>query len=454
MGRKLFGTDGMRGRAGEYPLQPQLLYSMGQSLVKSGLQRILIGRDTRASGPWIERTLAAGIAAARGTPVTVGVITTPGVSLLCRSGEFDGGIMISASHNPYRDNGVKIFGADGIKLSDAEEIRLEQRIEAETSTLPSQLEAAASSPAPVADFDRGRVQEYVNFLIGTWGDGSLRGIKVALDCANGAAYAVAEEVFQRLGAEVVAVGNRPDGANINARCGALHPATLSALVTEQQADVGLAFDGDADRLILVDEQGTVRDGDYVLYILGTSLAREARLPTGTVVTTVMANLGLELALGREGLALERTQVGDRHVLAAMLQGGHELGGEQSGHTIIRSCSVSGDGILTGIQVLKVMTRTRQPLSRLCRGMQKLPQVLLNVDVRDQEDYSQIPAIQDKISAAEKSLGDRGRVLIRYSGTEPVARIMVEGPRQELVETLAGSVASAFEAELGARRAEE
>ncbi len=417
--------------------------------MSAGYRRIVIGRDTRISGPWIERTLAAGIRAGGGKAVSVGVITTPGISFLSRTQGFDAGVAISASHNPFHDNGIKIFEASGLKLSDADEARLEQLIEADTSSLPDPVEQPDASPQAVSSFDREQVAKYIQFLVQTSSNGSLRGTRVALDCANGAAFAIAEEALGRLGAELLPIENRPDGRNINSNCGALHPQGLAEIVRRQRADVGLAFDGDADRLVLVDENGSVRDGDYVLYALGRHLVREGRLPTATIVTTVMANLGLEVALRREGLQLERTRVGDRYVLEAMLKGGHELGGEQSGHTILKSRSISGDGILTGIQILNVMSLNQAPLSRLCQGLEKFPQVLLNVKVGKKPDFAQIPSIRAAIDSSRSRLGPDARVLIRYSGTEPLARIMVEGPDQALIEDAANAIADCFRAELGA-----
>ncbi len=446
MTRHLFGTDGIRGVAGEPPLTPETIHALGRALVGSGLGRLLIGRDTRSSGPWIEAALRAGIEAEQGEAVSVGVIPTPGVSFLCRDDGFDAGVVISASHNPYRDNGIKIFGPNGLKLSDRQEAALERRIDPEPG-----LEAPGvreCEPPEARFYDRERVDRYTGFLVSTAAGECFAGSKIALDCAHGAAFAVAPEVFRRLGAEVVLLGTEPDGSNINRGRGALHPEGLIELVRREKADAGLAFDGDADRLILVDESGRLRDGDHVLFLLSHQFSEEDRLPTRTVVTTVMANIGLEVALRRDGLDMLRTRVGDRYVLEAMLEGGHHLGGEQSGHTIVRDHAMAGDGILTAIQVLLAMRRSRQPLSRLCGGLEKYPQVLLNVSVAAKPDFSEIPAIQQEIDRARERLGDEGRIVIRYSGTEPLARVMVEGPRRETIEALARGIADRFRSELG------
>ncbi len=446
--RHLFGTDGIRGVAGEYPLDPDTLRALGRALVASGFRRIVLGRDTRASGPQIEEDLRSGIAEGGGAAESVGVITTPGVSFLCRTQGFDAGIVISASHNPFADNGIKVFASDGLKLSDQQEVRLEARVR--QNGRPRIEQARRQEPArdDISWFDREPAGRYMDFLTGTFGPASLGGMKLALDCANGAAFALAPEVFERLGAELVIRADQPDGTNINSNCGAMHPEPLARLVREEGAEAGFAFDGDADRLILVDEQGSVRDGDYALYVLGRRLAEQGLLPSGVVVSTVMANVGLEVALRNLGLELLRTRVGDRYVLEAMQEGGHELGGEQSGHTILRRYSVAGDGILTALQVLAVMVRTEQPLSILCRGLEKFPQVLLNVKVRSKPDFSRIPSLEEEIEGVRRQLGETGRVVIRYSGTEPLARIMIEGQETAAIEALARRIARRFEAELG------
>ncbi|MFQ5737750.1 MAG: phosphoglucosamine mutase [Acidobacteriota bacterium] len=446
MGR-LFGTDGIRGVAGEFPLSPPALFSFGESLVRLGKRDVLIGRDTRASGPWIQSLLEEAIHRRGGQVTSVGVITTPGVSFLCRTTPFDVAVVISASHNPHRDNGLKLFSPSGLKLSDDEESEIEQML---TSAGGAKSRFAPEKPASgeVTYFQPSAIRPYIDFLKRIPKEGSLRSLKLVLDCAHGAAFHIAPQVFAELGAEVTTLFHHPDGNNINRGCGALHPQRMAETVVRTGASLGVAFDGDGDRAIFADEHGNLIDGDHVLYVLGRSLHREGKLTSGCVVTTVMANLGLERALRREGLRMVRTAVGDRQVLKEMLRGGHGLGGEQSGHTIIREHSCAGDGILTALAVAGLVRLEGQPLSRLCRAVKKLPQVLLNVAVRRKADFSAVSRIQRTIKSAENALGERGRVVIRYSGTEPLARVMLEGECEEEIRGYAQAIAESFRETLG------
>ncbi len=443
---KLFGTDGIRGVAGQSPLDPATVAKVGRALVALGEKRVLVGRDTRESGPWIEATLSQAMRTGGALVDSAGVITTPGVAYLTRQRGFDCGVMISASHNPFRDNGIKVFSGDGLKLSDQDEQRLESLILADASD--SVVSAPGEGEPPLCFANPEFSERYAQFLESSWTPQALRGVRVTLDCANGAAHAIAPDVFRRLGADVVALCERPDGRNINAGCGALHPERMAKTVVQSRSLFGVAFDGDADRAILADELGNVVDGDFVLYVLARHFKKAGRLPSGSVVTTVMANIGLEVALRREDIGMVRTQVGDRYVLEAMLRGGHELGGEQSGHTIILHRSKAGDGILTALQVAEILIQEGLPLSQLRRGLEKFPQVLLNVVVREKPDFSVIPEIQGRIDDAAASLGNRGRVVIRYSGTEPLARVMVEGEKEEEIQAWAGAIAESFQRSLG------
>ncbi len=444
---KLFGTDGIRGVAGEPPLDPWTVGKVGRALVALGEKRVLVGRDTRVSGPWIESALSQAMRARGASVASAGVITTPGVAYLTRQAGFDCGVMISASHNPFADNGIKVFSGDGLKLSDQAEERLESLILTDPSPNGGDHDEDLGTP-PLCFSNPEFSERYIEFLESPLSRGALKGVRVMLDCANGAAHAIAPEVFGRLGADVVSLANQPDGRNINAGCGALHPEGMAKSVAQSGSLFGVAFDGDADRAILADERGNVVDGDFVLYVLALHFKKTGRLASGSVVTTVMANIGLEVALQREGIGMVRTQVGDRYVLEAMLRGGHELGGEQSGHTIILSRSKAGDGILTALQVAEILISEGRPLSQLRRGLEKFPQVLLNVVVRQKPDFSVIPEIQDRIDDAAASLGNRGRVVIRYSGTEPLARVMVEGEKEEEIQAWAGAIAESFQRSLG------
>lgn len=450
MARQLFGTDGIRGVAGEAPLDPQTVFAVGVALgqwavgTHGGSPEILVGMDTRESGRWIAETVAAG-ACAEGARVRFsGLITTPGVAYLTRNQDFVAGVMISASHNPFRDNGIKIFDHSGFKLPDDLEHRLEGTIFARLSdgVRPTRLSLAV---------DEGLDRAYVDYLAGTFRS-SLEGFRLVVDCANGAACHLAPELLRRLGAEVLPRSCEPDGRNINLHCGALHVERIGPEVVKHKATAGIAFDGDADRALMVSESGKVLDGDAILLLTAQSLLGKGLLADSggnpTVVATVMSNYGLEGALKAHGVRLLRTSVGDKYVLEEMVRTGAILGGEQSGHVIFRQYATTGDGLLTALRVLEVMAETGKGLDELTRDLKTYPQILVNVRIKHKRPIEQIVPVQDEIAAAMEDFAGAGRVLVRFSGTEPLARVMVEGPDTERVERFAHRIANAVERELG------
>jgi len=446
LGKELFGTDGIRGIAGEYPLDPRTIHAFGRALAEDAAAsathpEILIGTDTRESGPWIAGMAAEGIQAAGGRVRFAGVITTPGVAYLTRTGPFAAGVMISASHNPYQDNGIKVFGHSGFKLPDEEEHAIEQQI--------FRLRDQGIEPqAAKITVDEGLDRQYADYLAST-----IRvrfdGLRLVLDCGNGAAYRLAPELFRRLGAEVTLLGSEPNGRNINLNCGALHVQSLQAAVVAQAADGGVAFDGDADRAIFIAGSGKLVDGDAVLLASARALQSAGCLPGGTVVATVMSNLGLEKALAREGLRLTRTSVGDKYVLEEMVRLNAPLGGEQSGHIIFRQYATTGDGMLTALQVFAMARHSGAGLDELTAGLEIYPQKLVNVRVREKKDLTEVPSVAREIQRAEEEFGGAGRVLVRFSGTEPLARVMVEGPNLEQVERFTARIAEAIRHAMGA-----
>ncbi len=444
MGKELFGTDGIRGVAGESPLDPRTIYAFGRALAEDAAAsaadpEILIGMDTRESGPWIAAMVAGGIQRAGGRVRFAGVITTPGVAYLTRTGPFAAGVMISASHNPYQDNGLKVFGHSGFKLPDDEEHAIEQQI----FRLREQDEPSAAPP-PV---DEGLDRQYADYLAST--AVPFDGLRLVLDCGNGAAYRLAPELFRRLGADVTLLGAEPNGRNINLHCGALHVESLRDTVVARGADAGVAFDGDADRAIFVSGSGKLVDGDAVLLAAARALQTAGGLPRRTVVATVMSNLGLEKALEREGLRLTRTPVGDKYVLEEMVRLDAPLGGEQSGHVIFRQFATTGDGLLTALQVFSISRRSRATLDELTAGLQIYPQKLVNVRVRDKKALTEVPSVAREIRQVEAEFAGAGRVLVRFSGTEPLARVMVEGPDLAQVERFTERIADAIRKEMGA-----
>jgi phosphoglucosamine mutase len=443
--RKLFGTDGVRGVANIYPMTAEVALQLGRALAHvikygPGRHRIVVGKDTRLSGYLLEYAITAGICSMGVDVLLLGPMPTPGIAFITHSMRADAGVVISASHNPYQDNGIKFFKGDGYKLPD--------EIEAHIESLLTQREFEETRPTATEigqafrmDDARGR---YISYLKSTFPkELELDGLKIVVDCAHGATYRVAPEVLEELGAEIISIGVRPNGRNINRLCGATHPEGMARLVARYQADLGIAFDGDGDRCIVVDHRGQVVDGDHILAICALDMQRRQTLKRKTVVATVMSNLGLEVALKNHGLKLVRTQVGDRYVLETMLKGGFNLGGEQSGHLVFLNHSTTGDGILTALRLLAVMLREQKPLAELASCMEVYPQVLLNLKVRERRDLGTVPQAQKAIQAAEKRLQGRGRLLVRFSGTEPLLRVMVEGEKpaeinevaQELVHTL-------------------
>ncbi len=446
--RELFGTDGVRGIAGEYPLDLSTLYKLGKAVVRSGKRSILIGRDTRASGLWIENVLQQAILWQGGMVTLADVITTPGVAILSRDVPFDAGIVISASHNPYQDNGIKIFSSNGIKLTDEEEEWIEEEVAGDSNSDPLPLVAKDRSQEEIITFNRELVGRYIDFLRSVSSVGVLKSLKIVLDCAHGAAFHIAPQVFRELGAEVVVLNAEPNGRNINLDCGAVYPQGMAQAVVDSQASLGVAFDGDCDRAIFCDAKGNILDGDYTLFILARFFQQRGQLESGCVVSTVMANKGLEVALKKERIRMLRTQVGDRYVLGEMLRGDHALGGEQSGHVIMRANSLVGDGILSALKMSQILLEEGGSLTDLARGFEKFPQILINVRVRKKRDYSKIAEIQKEIEAASKNLGERGRVVIRYSGTEPLVRIMLEGEKETEIKKYAETIAARFQEKLG------
>lgn len=428
MTRKLFGTDGIRGVANMDPMSGEVAMQLGRAIAHlfkevKGRHRIVVGKDTRLSGYMLETALASGICSMGADVMLVGPLPTPGIAFITTSMRANAGVVISASHNPYYDNGIKIFSQDGFKLPDEMELQIEELI------LSNHLHSLRPTASQVGKAHRidDAIGRYVVFLKNTFPNRlKLDGLRIVLDCANGAAYRVAPTVFEELGAEVIPIGVEPNGENINENCGSLHPEMISRLVLEKEADIGIALDGDADRIIFVDRRGNQVDGDHILAICGLQLLSEGRLKKGTLVTTVMSNIGLDRAMKTGGGKVVRTQVGDRYVVEEMVRRDYNLGGEQSGHTVFLDYNTTCDGILTALQVLAIMKSKEQQLDELAKVMEPFPQVIYNVEVKEKKDLAEFPEIEARLSEIEKSLGNFGRVLIRYSGTEPLLRIMVEG----------------------------
>ncbi len=443
---KYFGTDGVRGVANT-ELTPELAFRLGRAggyvLTKEAEHaKVLIGRDTRISGAMLEGALVAGLLSIGVEVMRLGVISTPGVAYLAKAVSAQAGIMISASHNPVADNGIKFFGADGFKLSEEQEQEIETLLDGE-DTMPRPI---GSSLGVVNDYFEGG-QKYLQFLKQTVSE-DFAGLHIALDCANGAASSLAPHLFADLDADISTIGNNPDGININDGVGSTHPETLAAFVKEKEADVGLAFDGDADRLIAVDEKGQIVDGDKIMYICAKYLKEEAMLAYNTVVTTVMSNLGLYKALEKIGIETKKTAVGDRYVMEEMRSGGYTLGGEQSGHIIFLDHVKTGDGLLTALQLVDIMKVSGKPLSELAGEMEKFPQKLVNVRVINKHDVHTHPAINEAIERVEKEMGGNGRILVRPSGTEPLVRVMAEAETEELCDKYVQEIAKVVEKHMG------
>lgn len=440
--RKYFGTDGIRGEVGQHPVTPDFVlklgWASGKVLARNGSGRIIIGKDTRISGYMLESALEAGLAAAGLSAAFTGPMPTPAVAYLTRTFRADAGIVISASHNPYSDNGIKFFSTEGTKLPDA----VEEAIEAELEKPLSCVSSAELGRASRINDAAGR---YIEFCKSTFSSElNLNGLKIVVDCANGATYHIAPAVFSELGAEVIAIGCNPNGVNINDNCGATDVKQLQQAVLEHQADVGLAFDGDGDRVMLVDHRGNKVDGDQILYIIAHERQRNGQLQGG-VVGTLMSNFGLELALQQQNIPFVRAKVGDRYVLEKLQEQGWRIGGENSGHIVLLDKTTTGDGIIAGLQVLKTMIRNQQDLFSLCQPVALFPQVLVNVRFQGGHDPLDTPAVHQAVQEAENQLGTRGRVLLRKSGTEPLIRVMVEGEEHALVQQLAERIAQAVQA---------
>jgi phosphoglucosamine mutase len=447
--RKLFGTDGMRGIAGEAPLDATTIFAtglaVGHSLRKTAAApRVILGRDTRESSPWIAATLAAGLRKTGTRVESAGVLPTPGVAFLTHTHGFNAGVVISASHNPWRDNGIKLFGGDGFKLPDALELAIEDEIFHHAATLAAP--DLASLP-PVEDHAALQA-DYIQFLIDCVPELNLAGLSIVADCANGAAAAVAPELFRRLGGSAALLNIAPDGRNINDDCGALHPKFVAGEVTRRGADVGVTFDGDADRCMLAGPRGNVINGDAILLMTARDLKARGLLTGDLVVATTMSNMGLEASLKRSGIRMLRAPVGDRYVLEMMQKEDAALGGEQSGHILFPHLATTGDGLLTSLVVLDLMARSRKSIDELTADLKVFPQVIVNVKVREKRPLEGIPAVAATIRAAEEELKDSGRVVIRYSGTEALARVMIEAESEEAMRRHAEAIAGAIRAELG------
>ncbi len=447
---KLFGTDGIRGEANRYPMCAEIAFGVGQAIAhlfrKNGHRaQVIIGKDTRISGYMLESSLEAGVTSMGGHTYLVGVLPTPGIAFITQSMRADAGVVISASHNPYQDNGLKIFGGDGYKLTDAEEDAIEDLI---LNDKLNELLPAAKNMGKAARLE-GVNGRYIVFLKNTFPRNlSLEGIKMVLDTANGATYRVAPETFTELGAEVEVIHNTPDGMNINDQCGSQHTERLRKKVVESGATVGLAFDGDGDRLIAVDEKGNELTGDQILIICANILKKDGKLKNDLLVSTVMSNLGLTVACKKYGFKHHATKVGDRYVLEEMLRLGGVIGGEEAGHMIFLDHHTTGDGIIAALQLLAAMIREGKPLSELARQMDIFPQKLINVDVKSKPEISTLPRVKDAIAQVEKELRDEGRVLVRYSGTQNMCRVMVEGPTLEATEKYCVQIAAVVKQEIG------
>ena len=448
--RKLFGTDGVRGVANLEPMTSEIAMQLGRAAAhifmrRAGRHQVVIGKDTRLSGYMLESALTSGIFSMGVDVLLVGPLPTPAIAFLTRSLRADAGVVISASHNPYQDNGIKFFSNEGFKLPDEVEARIEQLIISDEIKHLRPTADAIGKAYRIGDAE-GRYIEFVKCSLPK--DLDFQGIKLVVDCAHGAAYKVGPAVFRELGAELVVIGDKPDGTNINDGCGAVHPERLQEAVRRHGAHIGVALDGDADRAIFVCEQGQIVDGDHVMAALGLDLHAQGQLACQTVVGTVMSNFGLELAMKKAGIQLKRTQVGDRYLMERMLADGYNFGGEQSGHFIFLDHNTTGDGLISALQILSLMKRTGTPLSELAKAMTAVPQILLNVQVKHKPDLNQIPDIQQAIQAAEATLNGSGRVLVRYSGTESLLRIMVEGERQTTIREVADHIAAIVRARIG------
>ena len=445
--RKLFGTDGIRAVAGEYPLDKKTVYAIGRALgdhLPAGPRRVVIGQDTRESSGWIADTLISGLRDSGVETASAGVVPTPAVAYLAHIHGFSAGVVISASHNPWRDNGIKVFGGDGYKLPDEIELEIETEIFA---LLKANAESGADTKIqPSLPGDASLRQDYLNWMALAL-PGAER-LRIVVDCANGAASTVAPEIFKRSGAQVEFTHRVPDGRNINENCGALHPEIVAREVISRTADLGICFDGDADRALFADSNGHVVNGDAVMLLLARELQRRGELANDTVVATTMSNMGLEIALRESSIKMLRAPVGDKYVLEEMRKTGAVLGGEQSGHIILSREATTGDGLLTAMRVLAIVAASGQSLAQLVAGLKVFPQTIKNVRVKEKRPLEQMPEVTAAIKKAEQQLNGNGRVNVRYSGTEALARVMVEAEKEETVQRLVGEIAAALQAAIG------
>jgi phosphoglucosamine mutase len=452
--RKLFGTDGIRAIAGESPLDAKTIYAVGLALAHTLLKtatapKVILGRDTRESSPWIAATLAAGLRQAGARVESAGIVPTPAVAFLARAHGFHAGVVVSASHNPWQDNGIKLFGPDGFKLADSVELAMEDEILRHAA----QIEVLVPASLPNVDDNPALQADYIQFLIDSAPGLSLAGLKIVADCANGAAAAVAPELFRRLNpsgtAEITLLNIAPDGSNINAGCGALHPTYVANQVKTRGANLGLTFDGDADRCMLAGAHSNVINGDAILFMAARDLQTRGLLTGNLVVATTMSNMGLEAALKCSGIRMLRAPVGDRYVVEEMQKHNAVLGGEQSGHILLPHLATTGDGLLTALVVLDLIARSGKSIEELTADLKVYPQVIVNIRVREKKPLESIPSVAAAIRAAEQELKDTGRVVIRYSGTEPLARVMIEAESEAAMRRHAEAIAVAIRNELGA-----
>ena len=447
--RKIFGTDGIRGVTNTYPMTPEISLALGKALTKylsektGGHVKILIGKDTRLSGYVFEQAIASGITSMGADVLLVGPLPTPAIAFLTSNMRATAGVVISASHNPYTDNGIKIFDSTGFKLPDETEIEIENMVLGGAEITPPPLTGKAKR---IED----AVGRYIVFLKNTFPkDLTLDGLRVVVDCANGAAYKVAPIIFQELGAQVITIGTEPNGTNINVDCGSLRPEILSEEVVRSGSDIGIALDGDADRVVFCDENGNEVDGDHVLAICSSEMMETGTLSTDTVVATQMSNMALENYLSEMGLKLERTRVGDRYVVEAMRKLGANLGGEKSGHLLFLDHSTTGDGLLASLQILSIMRKKGKPLSELAGIIDMFPQILNSLEIKEKRPFEQIPGLVELVRESEKILAGKGRINLRYSGTELLARVMVEGEDETLINGIASRVSSVISENIGA-----
>ena len=448
---KLFGTDGIRGVANIFPMTPEMVLSIGKATAhvfkeKCGKEKpkFVIGKDTRLSGYMIENALASGIVSVGADVLLVGPMPTPAIAYLTKSLNADAGIVLSASHNPAEDNGIKIFSENGHKLSDNVEDEIEKYVlsgKIKTEHIKGDLIGKAHRVDDAKE-------RYIEFVKASVESMSMKGLRVILDCANGAAYNTAPHILSELGAEVVVLNDRPDGLNINLDCGALHPEKMMEIVKKEKAHIGIALDGDADRVIVCDEKGRSVDGDHIIAICAINMKEKGALRKNSVVVTIMANKGFDIAMAKERIKVVKTKVGDRYVVDEMRKKGYVLGGEQSGHIIFSNYTTTGDGMISALQLLRIMKERREKLSKLAECMTSLPQVLVNVDVKEKKDISKLK-VNKNIKDAESKLGEKGRVLVRYSGTQNLCRIMIEGENKREIQKIANDIAKTMKKELGA-----